>query len=148
MAAVGQRVVSVLASGLVGRQGLRAGSVDRASHERLLEVALRVLRGVRAVLRASFLRAACPDASQLLSGKKPLAQHFGILTPPSGSLLLPASVEDNQISHLHSTKSSLAVITPCRCCSIILTRPGALGAQLKISSTAWDKWTPHQTHLS
>lgn len=109
MAVVGRLVVSVLASGLVGGQGLRAGCVDSASHEHLLEVTLSVLRGVRAVLQVPFLWAACPVLMPAsCSLQKPLAQHFGVLTPPSEPLLPPASMEDNQISHLHSTKSSPA----------------------------------------
>lgn len=49
VAVLGELAVSVLAWGLVGRQGLRAGSVDSASHEHLLEVTLSVLQ--RASLR-------------------------------------------------------------------------------------------------
>ena len=44
VAVVGELVVSVLAWGLVGGQGLRAGCVDSASHEHLLEVTLSVLQ--------------------------------------------------------------------------------------------------------
>lgn len=42
--AVVDREVSLLSWGLVGRQGLRAGCVDSASHEHLVEVTLSVLQ--------------------------------------------------------------------------------------------------------
>lgn len=44
VATLAELVVAVLAWCLVGGQSLRAGSVDSASHEHLLEVSLRVLR--------------------------------------------------------------------------------------------------------
>lgn len=82
VAVLGQLVVSVLAGGLVGRQGLRAGSVDSASHERLLEVALGVLQ--RASSPYPLLRPARPRlmSASCSVGGKPLAQHAAVLTPP------------------------------------------------------------------
>lgn len=59
-AVLAELVGRVLAWGLVGGQGLRAGSVDSASHEHLLEVALSVLQ--RCVLRVSFLQLLCGKA--------------------------------------------------------------------------------------
>ena len=96
VAVVGELVVSVLAGGLVGRQGLRAGCVDSASHEHLLEVTLSVLQraeesrpqGMRPLSGLS-----CPDASQLLCGKAIGSAHC-YLNPsfPSESLLQPTSL--------------------------------------------------------
>ncbi len=127
VAVVGELVVSVLAWGLVGGQGLRAGCVDSASHEHLLEVTLSVLQRAeksrpQGIFPASGL--SCPDASQLLCGKaigsalcylNPSFPSESLLQPTSSSLSLrPSSLcraestEDNQISHLHSTKSSPA----------------------------------------
>lgn len=91
VAVLGQRVVSVLAGGLVGRQGLRAGSVDSASHERLLEVALvrpaasRPARSGACVLRSA---ASSPDAGQLLRGGKAIGSAHCCFNP-SPFLSLP-----------------------------------------------------------
>lgn len=76
---MGDRIVSVLAWGLVGWQGLRAGCVDSASHEHLLEVTFNVLQlaGVsspQGILPLSGL--SCPDASQLLCGKAIGSAHW------------------------------------------------------------------------
>lgn len=132
VAVLGQLVVSVLAGGLVGGQGLRAGSVDSASHEHLLEVALGVLQ--RASSPYPLLRAARPRlmSASCSVGGKPLAQHIAVLTPPPhlnphphppphpATLHQPLSLSawlqplpcpppsrmDNQISHSGPTKSS------------------------------------------
>lgn len=85
-AVVGLLVVSVLACGLVGRQGLRAGCVDSASHEHLLEVHLSVPQraeesGPRVILRQSLSTVlsgpalSCPAANQLLCGKATGSAH-------------------------------------------------------------------------
>lgn len=71
-AVVWDLVVSLLAWGLVCRQGLRAGCVDSASHEHLLENTLSVPQRAeksrpQGILPPSGLSR--PDASQLLCGK-------------------------------------------------------------------------------
>lgn len=95
VAVVGELVVSVLAWGLVGGQGLRAGCVDSASHEHLLEVTLSVLQRAeksrpQGILPQSGLSR--PDASQLLCAKAIGSAHC-YLNPsfPSESLLQPTS---------------------------------------------------------
>lgn len=96
LAEVGELVVSVLVWGLVSRQGLRAGCVNSASHEHLLEVTLSVLQRAeqrRGALKVPFLWAACPvlmAASCFV--EKPLAQHIAILTPPSLWISPPANL--------------------------------------------------------
>lgn len=90
-AVLGDLVVPLLTRGLVCRQGLRAGCVDSASHELLLEVTLGERR--RAVLQVSFLRAACRvPMPASCSVEKPWAQHFAILTPPSLRSAAPANL--------------------------------------------------------
>lgn len=92
---MGELVVSVLARGLVGGQGLRTGCVDSASHEHLLEVTLSVLQRAeksrpQGMLRLSGL--SCPDASQLLCGKAIGSAHcYPNPSFPSESLLQPTS---------------------------------------------------------
>lgn len=123
---VGERVVSVLAGGLVGGQGLRAGCIDGASHEHPSES--RPQCPLPSVLKKPvilFLRAACPDASQLLCAKAIGSAHWYLnptlplnlsssrhrslcLHGPPPSHRQAESTQGNQISHFHSTKSSPA----------------------------------------
>lgn len=86
VAVVGELVVSVLAWGLVGRQGLRAGCVDSASHEHLLDVAPPCPAASREETSSRYPSSERPVLSWCRPAalcRKPLAQHFAILTPPS-----------------------------------------------------------------
>lgn len=105
VAVVRELVVSVLAWGLVGRQGLRAGCVDSASHEHLLEVTLSVLQRVEKNRPQGILPVrglSCPDASQLLSGKAIGSAHC-YLNPS-----FPLNLSSSQPRSLSLQPSSLS----------------------------------------
>lgn len=80
---VGERVVPVLAGGLVSGQGLRAGCIDGASHERPVKVGLSVRHRARCESKVSSSCARPVLMPASCSVEKPLAQHIGILIPPS-----------------------------------------------------------------
>ena len=83
LAVAGELVVWVLAWGLVGGQGLRAGCVDSASHEHLLEVNLCVPGASGGEPSSRYPSCEWPVlVPASCSVEKPLAQHIAILTPP------------------------------------------------------------------
>lgn len=117
VAILAELVGTVLAGSLVGWQSLRAGSVDSASHEHLLEVSLSVLQ--RAERPPGILPPSgpsSPDVGQLLCGKaigsaqRCLNPSFPalLLPPPFPPLRLAQSGKDNQIPQSEATKSCLA----------------------------------------